>query len=136
MRHRAVLDTNVLVSGLLGGATTEVLRQFRNGVFDLILSQPILAEYETVLHRPKFKLPRWVAEEMLGYTCDHALWVEPVEPLQPITRDPSDDKFLQAAIHGNAGWVVSGDQDLLHSEPIKGIQVVSPREFLSILKKG
>lgn len=72
MRHRAVLDTNVLVSGLLGGATTEVLRQFRNGVFDLILSQPILAEYETVLHRPKFKLPRWVAGEMLGYTCDRS----------------------------------------------------------------
>jgi predicted nucleic acid-binding protein len=46
MSPRVVLDTNILVSGLLGGTATEPIHQWRAGVFDLIVSEEILAEYE------------------------------------------------------------------------------------------
>jgi putative PIN family toxin of toxin-antitoxin system len=75
MRPRVVLDTNVLVSGLLGGTATEVIRQWRTGAFDLILSAEILAEYEEVLSRPKFKLPQWIVQELLDYVREEAHWV-------------------------------------------------------------
>lgn len=65
MKRRVVLDTNVVVSGLLGGTATEVIRRWRAGSFDLILSEEIMTEYEDVLNRPKFNLPVWVVEELL-----------------------------------------------------------------------
>lgn len=77
MKPRVVLDTNVLVSGLLGGTATEVIRRWRAGAFDLILSEEILTEYEAVLKRPKFKLPPWVVRELLDYIRAQATWVVP-----------------------------------------------------------
>lgn len=52
MKPRVVLDTNIMVSGLLGGTATEVIRRWRAGAFGLIRSQEIMAEYEAVLFAP------------------------------------------------------------------------------------
>jgi putative PIN family toxin of toxin-antitoxin system len=60
MKPRVVLDTNVLVSGLLGGTATDVIRRWRAGDLQMVLSPEIMAEYEGVLSRPKFRLPKWV----------------------------------------------------------------------------
>ena len=72
MKPRVVLDTNVLVSGLLGGTATDVIRRWRAGDFQMILSPEIMAEYENVLNRPKFKLPKWMIQDLLAYIHDCA----------------------------------------------------------------
>ena len=59
---RIVLDANVLVSGLLGGSATHMIRQWRQGDFTLVVSPQIFEEYESVLKRPKFGLPKWLVE--------------------------------------------------------------------------
>ena len=66
MRPRVVLDTNVLVSGLLGGAATDVIRRWRAGDVQMVLSPDVMAEYEDVLNRPKFRLPRWVVQVQIA----------------------------------------------------------------------
>lgn len=132
MKPRVVLDTNVLVSGLLGGTATEVIRRWRAGDFNLILSAEILTEYEMVLHRPKFKLPPWVVEELLDYIREQSVWVTPGRRMSGIARDPTDDKFLEAAVAGKASLLVSGDDDLLSLGEFEGVRIITLRELLSL----
>ncbi len=46
------------------------------------------------------------------------------------SRDPKDDKFLEAAVNGRANVVVSGDRDLLDLNPFREIQILTPRDYL------
>lgn len=133
MKPRVVLDTNVLVSGLLGGTATEVIRRWRVGAFSLILSEEIFAEYEAVLKRPKFKLPSWVVQELLGYIRGSAEWVESATELPIELRDPADAKFLRAAVDGGADMVVTEDKDLLDLKESQSIRIVPSWEFLTLL---
>jgi putative PIN family toxin of toxin-antitoxin system len=133
MNPRVVLDTNVLVSGLLGGTATNVIRRWRAGSFRMVLSAEIMAEYESVLNRPKFKLPKWVIQDLLAYIRDSAEWVTPVAEDSSVARDPSDDKFLFAAVTGRADWLVSADPDLLDLKELRNIPIVPPWEFLPLL---
>jgi putative PIN family toxin of toxin-antitoxin system len=92
-----------------------------------------MTEYVDVLSRPKFNLPAWVVAELLGYIRARAEWVEPRGEIEPVARDPSDDKFLEAAVTGQADWLVSGDYDLLDMEEYEGIAIIPPHEFLDLL---
>jgi predicted nucleic acid-binding protein len=47
-------------------------------------------------------------------------------------RDPDDDKFLEIAMNGGAGWIVTGDADLLALHPFEGIAIITPAEFLHL----
>lgn len=133
MIWKIVLDTNVLVSGLLGGTATDLIRRWRSGAFKLIVSEEIVAEYRKVLMRPKFGLPGWVVEELLDYLQSTSTWIEPSGDVKADARDPSDNKFLVAAIVGEADWIVSSDNDLLDIGEFEGIRITSPWEFLSLL---
>jgi putative PIN family toxin of toxin-antitoxin system len=133
MKLRAVVDTNVLVSGLLGGTATEVMRRWRAGTFDLMLSTEILTEYEAVLNRAKFKLPSWVVHELLDYIRARAEWVAPTTVLSVEIRDPADAKFLQAALDGKADLIITEDKDLLDLGGFQQIRIVPPWEFLALL---
>jgi len=121
------------VSGLLGGAATEVIRRWRAGAFDLILSAEILAEYEAVLSRPRFKLPPWVVQELLGHIRTQARWVVPSQASVEI-RDPQDAKFLlQAALSGEAAFIVTEDKDLLDLGELHGVRILPPWDLLPLL---
>lgn len=126
---RVVLDTNVLVSGLLGGSGIHVIRQWRRGDFVLVVSPQIFEEYQAVLKRPKFGLPEWLVDELLAFIRERADWVEPEAHIKA-TRDPTDDKFLEAAVSGQAEYIVSGDNDLLTLEAFEGISIVPSWEFI------
>lgn len=64
---RAVVDTNVIVSAVLGGQLEEVLARWRAGEFTLIVSDAIASEYLEVLRRPKFGLPAEVIDKIGAY---------------------------------------------------------------------
>jgi putative PIN family toxin of toxin-antitoxin system len=125
---RVVLDTNVLVSGLLGGSATHIIRRWRQGDFVLVVSPQVFAEYESVLKRPRFGLPEWLVDELLAFIRQQADWVEPKAPVE-IARDPTDNKFLEAAASGQADYIVSSDNDLLTLKTFENIPIVTPWEF-------
>ena len=133
MKPRVVLDTNVLVSGLLGGTATDVIRRWRAGEFDLILSAEILAEYEAVLRRPKFKLPPWVVQELLDHIRTQASWVVPSDDLGVQPRDPADTKFLQAASAGQADLLLTEGKDLLDIGEFEGVRIMPPWDLQPLL---
>ena len=130
---RVVIDTNVVVSGLLfGGIPGELILLWKSGRIKPLASAEIIDEYLRVLAYPKFKL----SEEEIHYLLYFELlpYFEVVSYKQassPIIKaDPSDDKFILCADAGNAKAIISGDQHLLFRKKYKNIKIFSPEQFL------
>ncbi|MEW5871084.1 MAG: putative toxin-antitoxin system toxin component, PIN family [Chloroflexota bacterium] len=133
---RVILDTNVFVSAVLGHQVRPILVAWYNERFTLLISPVILSEYLQVLSRPKFALPAEVLESITAYLFRKAEFVQPLEKFQVIQKDPSDNIFLEAAVAGQADWIISGDkQHLLALKEFRQIPIVSPRQFIDWLGK-
>ena len=113
---RAVIDTNVLLSGLLWrGPAHALLEEVRNGSVTFLSSPELLAELADVLARPKFDaiLSRSNSsrEQMLAQVLQLAELTDPPPLAQPVCRDPDDDAVLALAIAALADVIDTGDDD-------------------------
>lgn len=134
---RAVVDTNVLISGLLWrGPPYALIEKARTGTPKLVTSPELIAELERVLARPKFRIvfkrsgidPRRLLREIA-----RMMEVVAAPPLpRPMSRDQDDDRVLAAAIAGKADIIVSGDDDLLSLGSYEGIPILTPVEALRV----
>jgi putative PIN family toxin of toxin-antitoxin system len=131
---RAVLDTNVFVSAVLGHSLGIILEHWKNDDFVLIVTDEIVREYWDVLRRPKFGLSVQIIDPIMAQVFQQAEFVLPDAPINMIEADPSDNKFLEAAITGDANLVVSGDEHLLNLKSFRGISIVTAREFIAFLR--
>ncbi|MBL8091090.1 MAG: putative toxin-antitoxin system toxin component, PIN family [Anaerolineales bacterium] len=132
---RVVLDTNIIVSGYLGGAVEAIIVAWKSGDFTLIVTEAIINEYLSVLKRPKFKIEQVEIEDFSALLFDKAEFVIPLEHINAIPNDDSDNKFLDAAIAGRANIIVSGDQHLLELKSFQNVEIVTAKEFLEKLRK-
>jgi putative PIN family toxin of toxin-antitoxin system len=135
---RAVIDTSVLVSGLIRpqGPPGAVMRALRDGKFTAIYSHETLIEFVEVLGRDFIRSKYQVqAEDISALVSLIRLRGEAVAPTQKVSdcRDPKDNKFLEAALAGEVDYIVSGDDDLLSMNPYQDIPVLSPLDFLKVL---
>ena len=138
-KPRAVLDTNVFVSALISpkGPPAAILRAFRAKQFTLVTSPPINEEIIEVLNRPYIRDRYGLGDRI--FDVSFILWdlAEVVIdfPEVKVCSDPDDDKFLATAVAGGANYLVTGDvADLLRLRRYKDVTIVSPREFVSVLK--
>ncbi|MHB8644768.1 MAG: putative toxin-antitoxin system toxin component, PIN family [Thermomicrobiales bacterium] len=117
--HRIVPDTNLLVSGLIvpHGLPHRLIAAWRDGDFHLLVTDAILAEYATVLARPRFAekygLTSAVVAALLRRMRSEGMRVTPVATIPIAVRDPKDVHLLAAALGGSADYLVTGDDDLL-----------------------
>ena len=126
---RAVVDTNVLISALIGkGSSSRIFKAFRENRFVLLISGELLAELVEVLERPVFGLSAADRNELVGLLGRKA---EIVVPRRRITdcRDPKDNIVLECATAGDATHIVTGDQYLLVLNPYQGIEIMRPADF-------
>lgn len=136
---RAVLVTNVLISATLirDGTEDRILRAWQRDAFDLVLSPQILDEMGRALFYEKLQKARWMTEEEVA-SLVRSLAREAVivagRVRVKVSRDPDDDKFLEAAIEGQAQYVVTGDKDLLGLKVYRDIRIVRPAAFLPMLR--
>lgn len=131
-RERIVLDTNVLISGLLSTTSTPARAVERAiGGGQLLASTDTLRELLTKLLSPKFDryVPREQRDALLLRLAPLLEIVEVVQRVQT-SRDPNDDKFLEVVINGRAGLVVSGNGNLLVLDPFRGIAILSPAAYM------
>lgn len=144
---RAVVDTNVWVSGIIvpRGSCARVIEAFRDGRFGLVTSLPLLQELPATLTKPRFArfaFDRAAVADLLESLAERADVVEVTGAVQGV-RDPKDDVVVETAILGRAALIVTGDLDLLEAdEALKlvwaaaGTQVVTVREFLAELRSA
>jgi len=139
MPVRAVLDTNVLVGGLLSqqGPLRQVLDAWLDGQYILVTSLYLVEELLHVLTYPRIAGRLQLDDEELLAITAGLLSRAVVTPgrlvLRGVTRDPKDDAVVACVCEGPADFIVSGDQDLLSLGEYEGIPVVTPRRFVEIL---
>jgi putative PIN family toxin of toxin-antitoxin system len=133
---RVILDTNIFVSMMMGGYVGNINDIWRAGKFRLIVSDEIVSEYLDVLQRPKLHLSAQVISIALGRVHRKAEFVTPGETVTAIEADPTDNKFLEAALEGKADCIVSGDDHLLELKTFRGIPILTAREFIGRLESG
>jgi len=134
---RAVVDVNVLISAVLSakGPSAQVLRASRDGQFELVVSEMLLAELERALAYPKLRkhIPSEKAAAYVNWVRDHGnVAADPVDPPQVASRDPNDDYLLALAIDRRA-YLVTGDKDLLVLND--DFPIVTPKQFLTKLRE-
>ena len=128
---KIVLDTNVLVAGLLSpfGPCGDIVRMVSSGNLTLCVDARVLSEYHEVLKRPKLQFDPDRVASILDY-IEHCGWVVSSAPLSASLPDPDDEPFLEIAISGNADYLVTGNAIHFPPELCQGVKVVSPTDFL------
>ncbi len=133
---RVVLDTNILISSVLGGALVLVLEKWEAGKFTVIVTTDVVSEYFEVINRAKFGLKQETIDKIANYIYQFSEFVVPEENIRFIEEDPRDDKFLEAAMAGRADFIVSGDKHLLDIKEFRSIPILTGRKFLDWLKEN
>jgi putative PIN family toxin of toxin-antitoxin system len=114
---RVVLDTNVVLSGLVfrGGAAGQVRRAWQRGQVLPLVSTATVQELVRVLAYPKFRLTPSERDELLAdyLPCVETVRIPQPPPAVPACRDVLDLPFMHLALTGKAQMLVSGDRDLL-----------------------
>jgi putative PIN family toxin of toxin-antitoxin system len=128
---RAVVDTNVLVSGLLrpSGNEAVIILAIHQGLVRPCFSTDILDEYAAVLARPKFAFaPEEIAalSAMLRRNGEH---FEP-ETSTATSPDPADTKFIECAEAAEADYIITGNKRDFPDAPYGAVRVVSAAELL------
>jgi len=138
---RAVLDTDVFVSGLMGvkSPPRRIVDGWLEGQFKLVTSLHLVEELAHVLGYPRIaervRLDPTDVDVILAALLSQAEVVPGELQLPGVTRDPKDDAVVACAVEGQADYLVSGDDDLLVLHVYEGTQVVTPRRFLEILRR-
>lgn len=129
------LDTNVLVSGVLSGAAPpgQIVDLVVAGRLRVGFDFRVTVEYRQVLHRPRFRLKPSRIEVLLDAIESEGLLVV-CEPTSQRLPDITDEKFLEVAIAADARCLVTGNLRHYPSTTRCGVHVVSPRQFIDMLR--
>lgn len=131
---RVVIDTNIMVSAYLGSALKVIIASWKSRRFTLVVSDAIADEHREVLQRPKFQIEQTELDDFFSLLLDKAEFVIPLETINVVTDDPSDNKFIEAAIAGKVKLIVSGDNHLLELKSFKDIPIITARDFIKWLE--
>ncbi len=128
---RIVIDTNVIVSGILNpaGAPGRMLATIFTGRCLLLYDTRIMQEYRAVLHRPKFGFNTKEIDIVLDFLADQGECII-AEPGKIILPDHSDLPFLEVAHTGRADALVTGNRKHFPAKLCKPIKIYSAPEFI------
>lgn len=134
---KVVLDTNVLLSGLMlpASAPGRIIAAWREAAFDLVAAEPLIAELSRALRYPKIrKRLRW-NESMIHLFLElfrfQVMMVDISTTRASVPGDPDDNHVLATLIAGKADCLVTGDHALLALK--NRYTILSPGEFVERL---
>jgi putative PIN family toxin of toxin-antitoxin system len=129
---KIILDTNVVISGIFfTGPPYQILKAWREGKLQLVISEEILAEYRRVGETLALQFPSIDLLPILDMLRAKAEVISVKCLPEPVCDDPDDDKFLACALAGECKLIVSGDKHLLKVSGFRSIKVLKPREFVN-----
>ncbi len=128
---RVVLDTNVFVSGVFfSGPPYEILKAWRDGKIQLVMSAGIFEEYQRVGEELAAQFPGVELGPILALVVVRAEFIAAPSLPEPVCDDPDDDKFIACALAGGCELIISGDNALVRTSGYQGISVLRPRQFI------
>jgi uncharacterized protein len=130
-----VLDTNVLISGILKpySKAATILRLVADGMIQLAHDLRLLSEYRDVLNRPKFNFAKEDGEAFLDEVEKEGLLAS-VRPLEFHLPDQDDEPFLEVALSAQGKAMVTGNKRHFPRKEYEGVKILSPAEFLELSK--
>lgn len=129
---QAVIDTNVWISGLIfGGNPEKIIRRFIDGEIIVVTSEELLSELRRKISQrsPLFKPHLALLEASIR---EDAILVRLGDVQVTASRDADDNKVLETAVAGGAGYIISGDKDLLVLSTYQGVKILKPADFLTL----
>lgn len=134
---KIVLDTNVLVSGLLSpyNPPGQIVRLVSSGLVQLCYDVRVLSEYKSVLRRPKFGF-RETSVLLLLDQIKAGGYLVNTQPVARSLPDPSDEAFLECCLAGKIHYLVTGNLKHFPRERCRGIKVLSPADFIKVYKNA
>ena len=132
---RCVLDTNVIVSGILRpfSKASLILTLIADGTVRVAYDLRLLSEYRDVLNRPKFNFAKENVEAFLTQVEQEGFLVS-VKPLKIHLPDPDDEPFLEVAVAGKVEAIVTGNKRHFPKKEYQGVRILSPAEFLEAVR--
>jgi uncharacterized protein len=129
-----ILDTNVLVSGLLKGNSNPglIMRHIVTGRLRLAYDFRIIDEYREILIRPKFKFRRENINSILKVIETEGALMQ-AKPIDIILEDPGDRPFIEVAVACKGAPLVTGN--LKHYKVCEdlGVELITPAELVTRL---
>jgi uncharacterized protein len=131
---KVVIDTNIFISGILTeGSPYSVIRAWKRGKkYQLFITEEIISEILKVMKR--LKVDTNIIADWNKLLQENATLVRPARKINVVTEDTSDNKFLECAVECNADYIVTGDQHLKKLRKFDNIPIVTPSQFLNIIK--
>jgi putative PIN family toxin of toxin-antitoxin system len=131
---RVVLDTNILISGLLyPGKPKKLINLALDGKIEAVSSIRIINELKEVIAREEFRLSKEEQEVMVNFIIRLSRIVMIKSNFKIVKKDPDDDVIIRTAYDRNAKYIVSGDHHLLELKEVAGIKIVTANEMLNLL---
>ena len=135
---RVAIDTNVLIAALTKprGSGARILRAWREGELEIVCSEATLREAKAVVDS------EWLArltarseiERLLAELRARGVRVRP-SPISDLPlKDEGDLRLVEAAVAGDASYVVTSDRELLLKRGHGSVEFVTPSELLRLLK--
>jgi len=135
---RLVLDTNIVVSGLLwGGIPHQLLELGRNGQLTFFTSSVLLDELTDVLEREKFTAllaSQNITPAFLMQRYGMLAQLVKPQPIERTARDIDDDAVIATALAAKADIIATGDSDLLVLHPWQGIQILNAADAVEFVQ--
>lgn len=136
MKYYAVIDTNVLVSAMLrtGSVPGQVAAEALYGDIIPVLNDEILAEYEDVLNRPKFRFDKKAVRVLLDEIKKRAVYAD-YGMIEDELPDPKDVVFYAVLMEKkkeDEAYLVTGN---IKHFPVR-TYIVTPKEMLDIIEEG
>lgn len=131
---KAVIDTNVFISGVLtesGNSSIAIKAWKRTRKYQIFISEEIIQEILKVMSR--LQVPYDIINEWDQTIRKNALIVFPQRDICAVKDDPSDNKFIECAVQAEADYIVTGDKHLKNLNTFEGIKVINVKKFLDIL---
>lgn len=143
MSIRAVLDTNIVISILLGIKDTpprQIYQALKKGLFISVISEAIIQEIEDVVSREHIRKLLPISEDEVEQFVAEFVRISAIVPSTINTilglSDPDDNMIIACALTGQANYIVTGDKKhLLPLKEYEGIKIVTALTFLEMLNQ-
>jgi hypothetical protein len=99
------------------------------------MSEPLLADLQGVLQRPKFGFGPQIVQSSISELTSIAEWVVPQKHFALVRDDPADNHVTDCAIAAEAEYLVTGDKHLLQRVKCGKTWIVNSHTLIAVLEK-